>query len=126
MTYHSYKGINLNTFVEKQNYQVSGFYAYGVNVLNENHNEVSYANLINYFDIMNDKVNHPSYYTSHPSGIECIDIVRHYNFDVGNVIKYLWRAGLKQEKGYTNKEKEIEDCKKALFYLNDYIKQLEK
>lgn len=73
-----------------------------------------------------DKVNHPSYYNSHPSGVECIDIVRHYNFDIGNVIKYLWRAGLKKEKGYSSKEKEIEDCEKALFYLQDHIKQLKK
>ena len=77
-------------------------------------------------NVNKDKVNHPSYYNSHPSGVECIDIVRHYNFDIGNVIKYLWRAGLKKEKGYSSKEKEIEDCEKALFYLQDHIKQLEK
>ena len=77
-------------------------------------------------NVNKDKVNHPSYYNSHPSGVECIDIVRHYNFDIGNVIKYLWRAGLKKEKGYSSKEKEIEDCEKALFYLQDHIKQLKK
>ena len=43
------------------------------------------------------RVEHPSYYNAHPSGVECIDIVRHYNFNVGNVIKYLWRHGLKRE-----------------------------
>ena len=43
----------------------------------------------------NDQVNHPKHYTSDPSGIECIDITRHRNFNVGNAIKYLWRAGLK-------------------------------
>lgn len=74
----------------------------------------------------NNKVEHPKYYNQHPSGVECIDIVRYYNFDVGNVIKYLWRAGLKTEEGYTNKQKELEDCKKALFYLKDHINMLEK
>ena len=33
-----------------------------------------------------DKVNHPNHYTSHPSGVECIDIARHYCFDIGNAI----------------------------------------
>lgn len=46
-----------------------------------------------------DPVNHPQHYTSHPSGVECITIARHYCFTIGNAIKYLWRAGLKQEKG---------------------------
>ena len=74
--------------------------------------------------IENNKVNHPKYYNSHPSDIECIDIIRYYNFDIGNVFKYLWRAGLKQEEGYDIKEKELEDCEKAMFYLQDYINQL--
>ena len=73
----------------------------------------------------NDNVNHPSHYTSHPSGVECITITRHYCFAIGNAIKYLWRAGLKQEEGLTDKQKEIEDLKKAIFYLNEKIKMLE-
>ena len=71
-----------------------------------------------------DAVNHPKHYTSHPSGVECIEITRHYNFDIGNAIKYLWRAGLKKEQGLSDVEKEIEDCKKAIWYINDYIKHL--
>ena len=71
-----------------------------------------------------DAVNHPKHYTSHPSGVECIEITRHYNFDIGNAIKYLWRAGLKKEQGLSDVEKEIEDCKKAIWYINDHIKQL--
>jgi hypothetical protein len=66
-----------------------------------------------------DHVNHPAHYTSHPSGIECIDITRHYDFAIGCAIKYLWRAGLKAE------NTEIEDLKKAIFYINDKIKQIE-
>jgi predicted nucleic acid-binding Zn-ribbon protein len=71
-----------------------------------------------------DAVNHPKHYTSHASGIECIEITRHYNFDIGNSIKYLWRAGLKKEQGLSDVEKEIEDCKKAIWYINDHIKHL--
>ena len=71
-----------------------------------------------------DAVNHPKHYTSHASGVECIEITRHYNFDIGNAIKYLWRAGLKKEQGLSDVEKEIEDCKKAIWYINDHIKHL--
>lgn len=69
-------------------------------------------------------VNHPKHYNSHPSGVECIDIVRHYDFNIGNVIKYVWRAGLKTESGMSCRDKQIEDLEKAIFYLNDEIKML--
>ena len=74
---------------------------------------------------MENRVDHPDYYNSHPSGIECIDIIRHYCFDIGNAIKYLWRAGLKKEIGLDEKQKEIEDLKKAIWYIKDRIKILE-
>lgn len=73
----------------------------------------------------NDMVNSPKHYNSHPSGIECIEIARHYCFSIGNAIKYLWRAGLKKDSGLGDKQKEIEDLKKAIWYINDRIKQLE-
>lgn len=69
----------------------------------------------------NDNVNHPKHYTSDPSGIECIDIVKYRDFCIGNAIKYLWRAGLKEEEGLTNKEKQIEDLQKAIWYINKEI-----
>ena len=72
------------------------------------------------------RVEHPSYYNAHPSGVECIDIVRHYNFNVGNVIKNLWLHGLKREEGMNNKAKALEDLRKARFYLDDEIKRLER
>ena len=72
-----------------------------------------------------DMVNHPNHYCQHPSGIECIEIIRHYCFDIGSAIKYLWRAGLKVEEGMTDKAKEIEDLKKSIWYINDRIKMLE-
>lgn len=69
---------------------------------------------------MSNNVNHPKHYNSHPNGIECIDIIRHYTCDIANAIKYLWRAGLKPEMGMEDAEKEIEDLKKALWYIEDY------
>lgn len=71
-----------------------------------------------------DNVNHPKHYTSHPSGIECIEITRHYCFAIGNAIKYLWRAGLKVDAGLTDRQKEVEDLEKAIWYIKDRIKQL--
>lgn len=73
---------------------------------------------------MENRVNHPDYYNSHPSGIECIDIIRYYCFDIGNAMKYLWRAGLKKEMGLDEKQKEIEDLNKAIWYIKDRINQL--
>ena len=65
-----------------------------------------------------DPVNHPKHYTSHPSGIECIEVTRHMSFNIGNAIKYLWRAG--------DKENKIEDLQKAIWYINDEIKKEQK
>lgn len=73
-----------------------------------------------------DNVNHPLWYTKHPSGVECIDITRHYCFDIGNAIKYLWRAGLKKEEGISDRDKEIEDLEKAIWYIKDHIESLRK
>lgn len=56
-----------------------------------------------------DPVNHPAHYTSHPSGIECIQITEHMNFNLGNAVKYIWRCF---GKGQT-----IQDLSKAIFYL---------
>lgn len=66
-----------------------------------------------------DAINHPEHYISHPSGIECIEVTRHMSFAAGNVIKYLWRNGLKDG------EPSLKDLKKAAWYLNDMIDQLE-
>lgn len=73
---------------------------------------------------MTDMVNHPSHYTSDPSGVECIEITRHRNFNVGNAIKYLWRAGLKKDAELDDNTKNIEDLRKAVFYIEDEIKRL--
>ncbi len=63
-----------------------------------------------------DIVNHPKHYTSHPSGVECIDVVEHMNFNVGNAIKYLWRAGLKGGA--------IVDLEKARWYICREIERM--
>lgn len=73
-----------------------------------------------------DNVNHPKHYTSDPSGIECIEITKHRDFCIGNAIKYLWRAGLKQEEGMTDTQKMIEDLEKAIWYINAEIEMLRK
>lgn len=71
-----------------------------------------------------DPVNHPKHYNSHPSGIEAIVITRHMTFNIGNVIKYCWRAGLKDVASDGTDTKELEDLKKAAWYLNDEIERL--
>lgn len=61
--------------------------------------------------VTHDPVNHPSHYTSHPSGFECIEVTRQLSFDGGNAVKYVWR---RSEKGST-----AQDLDKAAFYLQD-------
>lgn len=67
---------------------------------------------------MNDPVEHPAHYTSHPSGIECIQITQHMGFCLGNATKYIWRAGLKHDA--------IEDLKKAKWYIEKEIEKRSK
>ena len=67
---------------------------------------------------MSEAVNHPKHYNSHPSGVECIDIIECMPFNVGNAIKYLWRA---DEKGAP-----IEDLQKAAWYINREIERRKK
>lgn len=64
-----------------------------------------------------DNVNHPAHYNT--GKIEVIDYIEDQNlgFHLGNVVKYISRAG---KKGDT-----LEDLKKAQWYLNRYIKKLE-
>ena len=67
---------------------------------------------------MSDIVNNPPHYTGHPSGIECIQITEHMNFNVGNAVKYLWRAGHKDGAD------EVEDLRKAEFYIKREIARI--
>ncbi len=65
--------------------------------------------------VHHDPVNHPTHYTAHPSGIECITVTEHFNFNMGNAIKYIWRAD--------DKADPIEDLKKARWYIDREIEK---
>ena len=62
------------------------------------------------------EVDHPPHYLAHPSGVECIAITEHFNFNVGNAIKYLWRAGLKGDA--------VTDLRKARWYVDREIERV--
>lgn len=64
-----------------------------------------------------DPVNHPAHYTAYP-GIEVIQLTEHMNFCLGNAVKYVARAGLKDP------SKTIEDLKKAVWYIEREIQRL--
>jgi hypothetical protein len=67
---------------------------------------------------MSDPVNHPTHYTNHPSGVECIQVTEHMSFCLGNAVKYIWRADLKFNS--------IEDLKKAAWYIQREIELRER
>lgn len=60
-----------------------------------------------------DPVNHPPHYRAHPSGVECIEITEHMGFNLGNAMKYIWRADLK--------DAPVQDLEKARWYLDREI-----
>jgi len=64
---------------------------------------------------MQDPVNNPKHYTSHPSGIDCIQITEHMSFNLGNALKYIWRCDLKKEA--------VEDLRKARWYIDREIEK---
>ena len=64
---------------------------------------------------MTDNVNNPKHYNSHPSGIQAIEVTEHMNFCLGNAIKYIWRADLKDDA--------ITDLEKAKWYINREIER---
>jgi hypothetical protein len=66
---------------------------------------------------VSDNVNHPKHYTSHPSGVECIDIVEHLGYNLGNAVAYLWRCGLKHPDP-------DEDLRKAIWFIERERKRL--
>ena len=62
---------------------------------------------------LNDPVKHPKHYTWHPSGVECMTIVRGFNFCIGGAIKYLWRCEHKGNK--------VQDLRKAIQLIKEEI-----
>lgn len=69
---------------------------------------------------ISNNVDHPIRYNSHPSGIECIDVIEHMTFNIGTAIKYLWRAGLKDNTTID------EEYQKAVWYIEQERKRLSK
>lgn len=67
---------------------------------------------------MVDVVNHPPHYVSHPSGIECIQVTEHMGFNLGNAVKYIWRADLKGSAD--------QDLHKAAWYIQREIDRRER
>ena len=67
---------------------------------------------------MKEAIDHPDHYNS--GKIEVIEVIEDWDLDfcLGNAIKYIGRAGKK------HKDKEIEDLKKALWYIERRIKKL--
>lgn len=66
----------------------------------------------------NDNVNHPAHYTAY-QGIEVIQLTEQMGFCRGNAVKYIARAGLKDP------DKEVEDLRKAIWYLEREIARIE-
>jgi hypothetical protein len=60
-------------------------------------------------EVMSNPIDHPQHYVGHVSGVECIDVAEGFQFNLANVIKYVWRHG---EKGTSR-----QDIEKALWYL---------
>lgn len=133
-------------FTMGKSYYINKFFNYNANVFIENdygkNASFKVDNLEKYFtvfyneagksmeDKVNDPVNHPSHYTwlKEKCGIEVIDITRHMNFNLGNAIKYILRAGRKPIRGEDKSDFHagyIQDLKKAAWYIDDEIKTLE-
>ena len=72
-----------------------------------------------------EQVSHLSHYAwlKDLCGVEPIEICRHFDFSIGNALKYLMRKG-KADGDKTEEEKRIEDLRKAIFYINDEIKRI--
>lgn len=70
---------------------------------------------------MTEQVNHPNHYGGKDNQYEAIKVIEAWDLDfhLGNTVKYISRAGKKEP------EKELQDLKKALWYLNRKITNLE-
>ena len=64
-----------------------------------------------------DVINQPPHYTSHPSGIECIEVAEHWPFNLGNALKYIWRVNAKG--------KPIDNLRKARWYIDREIARVQ-
>jgi len=124
ITYGEYKGmkkVSKETHDIGETYEMVGDISFGPNTQSKITNGFIPIdpNSIDTDDDGFDIINKPKHYNSHPSDIECIDIVKHHCFCIGNAIKYLWRQGLKDG------ESSVKDLKKAVYYINKKIEELE-
>lgn len=133
LVYTEHGGTRIVDFTIGREYPIQDFYdaKYGVVLISDRNTKHQICNALvrDYFGLIveePDNVNHPPHYTwlKDKCGIEVIDITRHMDFCLGNAIKYILRAGHKQDASLTDNQKEIEDLKKAIWYINDRIKQL--
>jgi hypothetical protein len=69
-----------------------------------------------------EQVSHPSHYAwlKDLCGVEPIEICQHFDFSVGNALKYIMRKG-KVERNLTEKQQRIQDLEKAIYYLKNEI-----
>lgn len=70
------------------------------------------------------EIQHQDYYKT-KSGLECIDVAQEFDFNLGNAIKYIWRAGKKFENGFSTRDKAVEDLRKAKVYIDYEILKIE-
>ena len=93
-----------------------------VNVIKPSHYKAGECEDFTFFDVDREEnkemINHPSHYNK--GKFEAIDVIEDWqlNFNLGNTVKYISRAG--------HKDDIIQDLKKALWYLDREIKRLEK
>lgn len=66
---------------------------------------------------MTDMINSPPHYKGRIPNIECIDVTQHFNFCLGNAIKYIWRADMKGGD---------EDLEKDVWYLQRELSERRK
>ena len=65
-----------------------------------------------------DTIHNPPHYTSHPTGVECKDIVQEFTYNIGVAMSYLWRAPFKHDSA-------IEDLQKAIKHIGFEIERLQ-
>lgn len=77
-------------------------------LLRKGNSDVDESHTVNQDKPVDDVVNKPKHYTSDESGVECIDITKNMSFVYGNVLKYCWRVGKKDD--------DVQELNKALWY----------
>ncbi|MFK0231238.1 DUF3310 domain-containing protein [Streptomyces sp. NPDC090303] len=127
---HQYKGERgtIERIVAGQRYPFEVKFHNRAKTLGFAASELTLAGLVPYLEIADemavaaakgDEVNHPSHYTWLPNGVEVIDITELLPFNLGNVVKYVLRAGRKHDEPLT-------DLRKAVWYINREIERLER